>query len=232
MKLLNFEGDKNLVATMEFFRKVNTSIKKEHGFAFNMDAPKTAQAFKVNDKKSKFDGREIRLNATVPNEELFTLAQELVKSADEPFSARKVFATDNSFHEGSQTIGFDVMAEGGEAKLVASGRTTPTIPRADLTVGRNLSHVGKLMSAIEVSRDDVQQMDLRGARGFAPFVDLMQEKLTLARKHITRAEDQIVWLGGDIENATGAEVQGLFNRLSTTAADFNAAAPSHGQAIG
>ncbi len=232
MKILNFEKDKQLNSAMRYFHKINNAIKIEHGQAFDFDPPKDPNAtFKVNDKNSKFNDREIKMNVTIPSEELFSLAQELVKSADEPFAARQVFKVDNSFHEGSQTIGFDVEVEEGEAKLVASGRTTPTIPRADFKIGRTLNHVGKIMTAIEVNRDDVQQMDLRGARGLGPFVDLMQGKLAKARKHVDRLEDSIVWLGGDIENATGAEVQGLFNRLSTNSADFDQDAPTHGKRV-
>ncbi len=229
MKILNFEHDKQLNNAMDLFRKVNEMIAQVHGEGFNFDPPKNGGTFKVHDEKNKYNGYEVKLNVSVPNEELFSLSQELVKAADEPFAARQVFATDSSFHVGSQTIGFDVEVEEGEAKLVASGRTTATIPRADFKIGRNLSHVGKMMSAIEVTRDDVQQMDLRGARGFAPMVDLMQGKLEKARKHIQRLEDSIVWLGGDIENATGNEIQGMFNRLSTSSADFLGTAPTHGK---
>ncbi len=230
MRILNFKDDPQLKAAMGFFRKVNSSIKEVHGINFDMDAPKSSDAtMKFNQKGHPFDGREIRLNAEVPSEELFSLAQELTKSADEPFAARKVFGVDTSFHPGSQTVGFDVMAEGGEAKLVASGRTTPTVPKADIAIGRNLSHVGKIMTSMEVTRDAVQQMDLRGARNLGRFVDLMQEKLMTGRKHIDRAEDQIAWLGGDIEGATGGEIQGLFNRLSVAPADYDSKSPTHGR---
>jgi hypothetical protein len=231
-KILNLQYDPQMVGFMDLCRRINASIKKIHGAAFNMDAPKrTDLTFKINDKNSKYDGREVRLNDTVPNEELFTLAQELVKAADEPFSARSVFATDNSFHVGSQTIGFDVLAKNGEAKIVATGRTTPTVPRSGIAIGRNLQHVGKIMTSIEVTRDDLQQMDLRGDRGFAPLISLMEEKLQAAREDIFKAEDSIVWMGGNLEGQSGGEIQGVFNRLSTTSGDYSGNTPTHGKRV-
>lgn len=230
-RILNFTNDLQMREAMVFFHTVNSAVKKLHPqkLGYNLEPSQGVDSFTVRDKNSRFNNRKVRLNATVPNEELFSLAQELVKAADEPFAARTVFELDNSFHEGSQTIGYDVEIEQGEAKLVASGRTASTIPRADFKVGRTLQHVGKLMSGIEVTRDDMQLLALRRDRGMSPFVDLMQGKLRLARKHISRMEDSIVWLGGDIENTTDGEVQGLFNRLSITSGDFTGKAPSHGQ---
>lgn len=231
MQVLNFQNDRKLNQAMKFFRKVNESIIEEHGQGFDMDAPKNGGHFVVNDTNSKFNGAHVKLNATVPSQEMFSLSQELVKSADEPFSARKVFAVDNGFHEGSKTVGFDVETESGEAKLVATGQTAKTISRADFRIGRNLNFVGKIMTSIEVTRDDVQEMDLRGKQGLAPFVDLMGGKLEKARKHIQRAEDQIAWLGGDIENTSDGEVPGLFNRLSTVPSDFNDSTPAFGKRV-
>lgn len=230
-KILNVSKDKQLLSAMGLFIKVNAKVKEAHGQGFSaFDAPQgTDNFFTVQDEKSKYNGRKIRLNADIPNAELFSLAQELVKAADEPFAAREIFAVDNSFHEGSPAVGFDVEVEQGEAQIIAPGRTSAAIPKADFKIGRTLQNVGKIPSAIDVTRDDVQQMDLRGDRGLGPFVDLMQNKLRLSRKHISRLEDQVIFMGGNLEGSSTGEIQGLFNRFSTTSGDFLGNAPTHGQ---
>ena len=65
-----------------------------HGDDCKIDLEPKKGSFKCN-------GQDIKFNTTYPNEEIFSVAQEFVRPADEPFAAEKVFEVDSSYHEGS-----------------------------------------------------------------------------------------------------------------------------------
>lgn len=231
-KPINFSRNENVVNFMDLAHKINALTKRVHGFEFNLKVNEKhdGKFFTVNDKNSPFDGRKVRLNATLPNQELFSVAQELVRPADEPFAAREIFSVDTSFHEGSQTVGYDVIQEGGEATLIPTGRTNVDIEKADAAVGRRLQAVGKIANYIEVTRDDIQAFDLRRDRGLGPLVSLLEEKLRIARKNISRTEDAIVWAGGRLKSGGAVnEIEGFLDRFSTTTADSQGSNPQSGR---
>ena len=109
-QVLSFEGNELLNNFIGTAQRINNQIEKIHGKAakLNLDAPQGNKHFTFKGKSERLNGRKIRLNSTVPNEELFSVAQELVRPADEPFSARDIFEVDSSFNAGSQEIGYDV----------------------------------------------------------------------------------------------------------------------------
>ena len=232
-KPISFERNTNMNNFMGLARKINEMVKQETGESFNLDVKERHKGkyFTVQDKKSKFNGRKIKLNSTVPSEELFSIAQELVKPKDEPFAAREIFGIDSSYHEGSQTIGYDVIQEGGRATLIAAGsRGTTDIRQSDATVGRRLQSVGKIATFIEVTRDDLQIFDLRRDRGLGPLVSLLEEKLRIARKNVSRTEDAIVWAGGKLKTGGATnEIEGFLDRFSTTLSNSAGSNPSAGR---
>ena len=219
-QVISFAGDPLLDNFNGLVKRVNNLVGQVHGQAsmFNIEAPQGNQYFTFEGKSKKLNGKKIRLNATVPNAELFSLAQELVKPADEPFSARDIFDVDSSFNAGSQEIGFDVVAREGKALLVATGTAPNTIPRSDVSISRELQSVGKIMGIVQVTRDDIQLLQLRRDRGIGPLVDLLSEKLDTVRENISRAEDQIIWEGGEIDVTNGFEIKGLKNFFGSGAA--------------
>lgn len=231
-KYINFSRNANMVNFMELAHKVNAFIKKEHGVGLDLEVKERHKGkhFTVNDKDSPFYGRKVRLNSTVPNQELFSIAQELVRPKDEPFVAREIFATDTSFHEGSQEVGYDVIQEGGRATLIPTGRTNVDIRKSDATVGRRLQPVGKIATYIEVTRDDIQLFDLRRDRGLGPLISLLEEKLRIARKNVSRTEDAIIFAGGRLKGDNVVnEIEGFLDRFSTTLTDSAGANPQQGR---
>jgi hypothetical protein len=232
---LDFSRSGKINTFMGFVHKVNSLI----GDTFGKDAmynlkPKEnliGKTFKFEDSKSKFNGRDIVINATIPSEEIFSLAQELVRPADEPFSAREALAVDDSFHVGSREVGFDVLSQNGRALLRPAGNSNGNeTPKSDISLGRNLSAVGKIDTYMEVSRDELQALDLRNDRGMGPLVDLMSEKLTTARKSVSRVEDQLVWQGGSFDDSAETnEIPGLLDSFSTTSSLYEGNNPSKGK---
>lgn len=233
MNKLDFSQNERLNNFMGFVHKINSVIGEIHGKdkMFNLKPREDIKSFKVEDKKSKYNGREIVVNATTPSEELFSLASELVRPADEPFAAREIFAVDESFHQGSKEIGFDILAETGRAALTPTGNSNgQNIPKADVNIGRNFSPVGKISNYMEVSRDELQGVELRNDRGMGPLVDLISEKLTVARKNIFRIEDNIAFQGASFDDSQIAnEIPGYFDSFSTNAADYEGDSPSKGK---
>ena len=228
-EILNFERDGRFKSFMDTVHRINRAVEMIHGERFDLKPGNGT--FKANLKSIGLGDREveIRMNDTVPNSELFSLAAELVRPADEQFKARQIFEVDSSYHEGSQTVGFDIINESGEAKLVATGRSTTNVPKAGASVSRELQAVGKLMAELEVVRDDIQLMSLRRDRGISPLVDMLQEKIRIARKNIARQEDYIIWTGGNIEGIAGGRVNGVFDFFSTTSGDYSGSAPTKGK---
>lgn len=217
-------------AILSTAHRVNAQIKTEFGEQFQFDLRPRQGHFEINDKDHKYNGYNVRYNAVIPNTELFSLATQLVRAKDEPFAARKVFKIDSSYHVGSQTIGYDILVEQGEAKLIAAGRAGGSeIPQADASIDRELQNVGKISNYFTITRDDIQQMDLRNARGMGPLVDLLSEKMRTARKNISRVEDSIIWTGGNIAGVAASKIQGIFDFFSTTSGDFTGAQPTKGQ---
>lgn len=230
-QIYNVENDPRIQAFGSLVHQINNAIGKIHGDRAKFDLTPKQGTFlhKKRNSKGEIVGEyTIRYNSYVPNEELFSLAQDLIRPADEPFSARNIFSTDSSFHPGSQTIGFDVISEEGKAELVATGQTMQDIPEADATVSRNLQPVGKLAAFIKVTRDDMQQMALRNDRGLGPLIDLMQEKLRIARKNIARQEDFVVWAGGRVKGAA-TNILGVFDFISTDSNLNSGNAPTKGR---
>ena len=221
------KGDPTLRNFMGMVTKVNEAIKDEHGQGVKIHEDSGFCEMDVVRRNGKTENVKIKYNAVVPNQELFSVAQELVRAADEPFAARSVFAIDSSFAVGSQTVAYDVIAEEGEAKLVAVGETSGDIPEADASVGRRLQAVGKISSMIKITRDDIQLLQLRRDRGMGPLLDLMTEKLRVARKNVDRREDEIIWNGAKIAAST-TKIQGYFDRFTTTFADASGNAPAFG----
>lgn len=233
-KFIDFSKDpytrKFMSAIISTAKRVNAQIAVEHGEEYMFDLEPRQGSFTIDDKDSKFNGYEVRFNAVIPNQELFSLASELVRAKDEPFAARRVFKLDSSFHVGSQTIGFDILVEQGEAKLHAAGRPAGSeITQADAKIDRELQNVGKISNYISITRDDVQQMDLRNSRGLGPLVDLLSEKLRTARKNISRAEDSIIWTGGNISGVSASKIKGIFDFFSTSSGDFLGSQPTKGR---
>lgn len=229
-KILDFTHDPHLRAFNTFVQRVNAMVAREYGRGLDLsrDIGKTFTT-ELTDYRGNSSKVEIRLNDTVPNAELFSLAMELVRPADEPFSARSIFEADGSFHEGSQTVGYDLVNEHGEAKLVATGRTASAIPRASTSIDRVVQAVVKIMAELEVTRDDIQQLNLRNDRGLAPLVDLLQEVIQGARKNIARQEDYILWTGGNIEGIAAGRLNGLMDFFSSVSGDYSGSAPTKGQ---
>lgn len=217
-------------AILSTARKVNAQIVNEFGEEYQFDLRPRQGHFTIDDKDNKFNGYSVRYNATIPNTELFSLASELVRAKDEPFAARKVFKIDSSFHVGSQTIGYDILVEEGEAKLIAAGRAGGSeIPQADASIDRELQNVGKIANYFVIPRDDIQQMDLRNSRGLGPLVNLLSEKMRTARKNISRQEDSIIWTGGNISGVQASKIQGIFDFFSTDSNLFTGSQPTKGQ---
>lgn len=233
-KFIDFSKDpytrKFMAALISTAQRVNAQVVREFGEEYQFDLEPRQGYFTIEDKEHKYNGYNVRYNAVIPNTELFSLATELVRAKDEPFAARRVFKIDSSFHVGSQTIGFDILIEHGEAKLHAAGRPAGSeITQADASVDRELQNVGKISNYISITRDDVQQLDLRNNRGLGPLVDLLSEKLRTARKNISRAEDSIIWTGGNIAGVKASKIKGIFDFFSTTEADFIGPQPTKGR---
>lgn len=230
---LNFSQSAPWKALLGFMMRVNQAVIEEHGQGFKgLEFNGKEDTFTCDNPNSRFNGKLIRLNSTVPNAELFSLASELVYPMDEAFEARNAFAIDESFHPGSQQIGYDVVSEQGKAKLVPIGQNSASdTPKADASIGRKFSAVGKIQNFYEVTRDEIQELSLRNDRGLSPLIDLMSFKMDTARKNIARVEDQLVWLGGSFSQtpADDKEIPGYLDSFSTSSALYDGNTPSKGK---
>jgi hypothetical protein len=209
-------------------RRINAAIGELHGEDKMVDLDRDIDKV-VTVKKLNGDPIKLRLNSALPTAELFSVAQTLVRPADEPFAMAQIFKEDSSFVPGSDAVGYDVIQEQGEAKLVATGRTLEVVPKVDFTAGRALNSVGKIMGMVEVKRDDIQRMALRNTRGIGPIIELMAEKMRIAQKAIDRQEDWIMAAGGILEGAAAGNLPGLKDYFSTNSAEFDISSPTKGK---
>lgn len=209
--------------------RINESIKINHGerYMFDLRPKHEGSTFKV--KNLKGQDMEVRSNAIVPSEEIFTISQELVRQADEPFAAREVFEEDTSFHPGSREVGFDVLSETGEASLVAVSEEDPAVQQGSVRLDRNFQPVCKIAQVVSVTRDEIQYMDLRQDRGLSPLVDLLSEKLGTGRKNIDRVEDRLIWKGAEIKGVAGGRILGVDDFMSNILAEYGGSAASKGK---
>lgn len=208
--------------------KINDAIGEAHGERYKFDLkPRHNGTFKTRNLKG--EPMEVRINAIVPSEEIFTISQELVRQADEPFAAREVFEEDNSFHPGSREVGFDVLSETGEASLVAVTDEEPAVGTGSVRLDRNFQPVCKIAQAVSITRDEIQYMELRQDRGLSPLVDLMTEKLNVAKKNIDRVHDRLIWKGAEIKGVAGGRILGVADFMSTNPAEYNGNAATRGK---
>jgi len=240
---LNLSRNSGVVNFMSFVKTVCNAVENLHGVKLKghtFDESKGEnQTFEVkedtilrlNGKNVNVKGYQVRMNTTIPNAELFSLAQELVRPADETFAGRDVFTVDDSFHEGSEEIGYDVLSENGRAILVPTGQSAGSnTPKANVSLGRKLNPVGKIQNFMEVSRDELQKLNLRNDRGMGPVISLIEEKLATARKNVLRAEDHIIWQGGSFDDSAETnEIPGFFDSFSTNASEYEGNNPSKGK---
>jgi hypothetical protein len=214
---------------IELAHRINEAIGKTHGERYMFDLRPRHDGGTFKTKNLKGEPMEVRINAIVPSEEIFTISQELVRQADEPFAAREVFEEDTSFHPGSREVGFDVLSETGEASLVAVTEEDPAVMQANVRIDRNFQPVCKIAQAVSITRDEIQYMDLRQDRGLSPLVDLMTEKLSTAKKNIDRVHDRLIWKGAEIKGVAGGRILGVGDFLSTDPALNSGSAPSKGR---
>lgn len=228
-KILDFSNTSIAKGVIDMAHRINAAIEKEHGpqFKFDLTPRHNGQTFKTKNRRG--EDIEVRTNAIIPSEEIFSISQELVRQADEPFAAREVFEEDTSFHPGSREVGFDVLSETGEASLVAVGELNPAVQQANATIGRNFQPVCKIASAVSITRDEIQFLDLRQDRGLSPLVDLMTEKLTTGKKNNDRVHDRLVWMGAEIKGSAGGRIAGVRDFLSNDPLLNASAAPSKGR---
>lgn len=226
--VLDYSQNRIAQGVISLAHKINDAIKKEHGekYAFDLTPRYNGQTFKTRNLKG--EEIQVRINAVIPNEEIFAISQEIVRAADEPFAAREVFEEDTSFHVGAREVGFDVLSDSGEGGLVAVSELDPILPRADVRIDRNFQPVVKIGAVVSITRDDIQAMELRADRGLAPLVDLMTEKLTAARKNIERTHDRLIWKGAEIKGQAG-RIKGVDDYLSTNANEYDGDAPTKGK---
>lgn len=207
-------------------KRINDFIIEEHGKHSAFDfRPKYKGTFKT---KSVVTGEdiEVKLNASMPSPELLSLSQTLVRPSDEPLAALKIFKEKTDYHPGSREVGFDVLTDTGEATIVAIGDGNPSIDNAEIVLGRNLQPVCKIAQGIEITRDDVQAMDLRRDRGWAPLVDLVNEKTQAKIKNMDRAHDRLVWNGAEIKGVAGGRILGVKDFKGTDVNNFMSEAPT------
>ena len=76
-----------------------------------------------------------------------------------------MFEQETGYAPGSEAVGVDIVTETGEAKIVAPSVGTPVTPLADINVGRRLQSVAQLWAGIQVTRNQIQKIDLRNDRG-------------------------------------------------------------------
>lgn len=228
-KILDFSNTSIAKGVIDLAHRINAAIEKEHGkqFTFDLTPRHNGQTFKT--RNSRGEEIEVRTNAIIPSEEIFTISQELVRQADEPFAAREVFEEDTSFHPGSREVGFDVLTETGEASLVAVGEVNPAVQQANATIGRNFNPVCKIAQAVSITRDEIQFLDLRQDRGLSPLVDLMTEKLNTGKKNMDRVHDRLVWMGAEIKGSVGGRIVGVNDYLSGDPLLNASDAPSKGR---
>lgn len=224
----DFSNNKVARGVIALAHRINEAIEKEHGkqYCFDLKPKNEGGTFKV--KNLKGEQMEVRSNAIVPSEEIFTISQELVRSADEPFAAREVFEEDTSFHPGSREVGFDVLSETGEASLVAVGEVNPAVQQGSVRLDRNFQPVCKIAQVVSVTRDEIQYMDLRQDRGLSPLVDLMTEKLNTGKKNIDRVHDRLIWKGAEIKGVAGGRILGVDDFMSNNPAEYDGNAASKG----
>ena len=230
MKPIDFSENPIMARVTQFAKAINSQVAEIHGRrnSFKLDAPKGDNLY-FTTRNSKGEQIQVRLNAVVPSEELFTVAQELVRAADEPFASREVFPEDTGFHPGSREIAYDVLTDQGEAEAVAIGPVTPAVTQADVVIGRKFQPTCKIPQTVTVTRDDMQLLDMRQDRRLSPLVDLMNEKLLTGKKNIERTHDRLIWQGAEIRGAAAGRILGFADFMSTNSANYNGNAPTAGK---
>ncbi len=217
--------------TMELVKAVNAQIGEVHGKSamIDLEPRHNGQTFKAKHSRTG-ETIEVRMNAAVPNDELFSLSQRLVEPKFEQFQMLNVFEQDASFHVGSETVGVDIVTETGEAKIVAPGQDNPNITLSDVNVGRRLQSVAQLWAGVTVTRNQIQKVSLRNDRGQGPVLDFIAKVQATARRNIDRGLDDLVANGSHIEGLVAGNILGLKDNFSTNSALYSGNAPSKGQA--
>jgi len=222
MKPIDFSNNPIMRRVNELAKAINAGVMREQPGVrgFKLDAPSRGDMY-FDTENTRGEKIRVRLNAVVPSQELFSVAQELVRSADEPFASRDVFPEDTGFHPGSREIAYDVLTDQGEAEAVAIGPATPAVTAADVVIGRKFQPTCKIPQTVTVTRDDMQLLDMRQDRGLSPLVDLMNEKLLTAKKNIERTHDRIVWQGAEIRGVAAGRILGFKDFVSTDSSAYN-----------
>lgn len=230
MKPIDFSSNPIMRRVNELAKAINAGVMREQPGVrgFKLEAPSRGDMY-FDTENTRGEKIRVRLNAVVPSQELFSVAQELVRSADEPFASREVFPEDTGFHPGSREIAYDVLTDQGEAEAVAIGPATPAVTAADVVIGRKFQPTCKIPHTVTVTRDDMQLLDMRQDRGLSPLVDLMNEKLLTAKKNIERTHDRIVWQGAEIRGVAAGRILGFKDFVSTDSSAYNGNAPTAGK---
>jgi hypothetical protein len=229
-EVIDYSNNQIAVHTMDLVRRINEQIGVVHGKHCMLDlTPRKNGTFKA---KSVVDGRdiEVRINATVPNDELFSISQRFVEPKFEEYQMLNVFAKDTSFNVGSETVGIDIISETGEAKIVAAGQDNPNITLTDINIGRRLQSVAQLWAGITVTRNQIQKIQMRNDRGQGPTLDFITRVMTAARRNMDRAHDDLIANGSHIEGLVAGNIPGLKDEFSDDSALYNGNAPSKGKA--
>ncbi len=227
----DYTGHPVVENTMALVREINKQIGEVHGkhAMLDLEPRHNGSTFKTRLRASG-EEVEIRCNASVPNDELFSLSQRFVEPKFEQFQMLNVFKKDASFHVGSETVGIDIISESGEAKVVSAGQDNPTLSLSNMRVGRRLQSVAQIWAGITVTRNQIQKIQLRNDRGQGPALDFIAKVMEAARRNMDRTHDDIIANGTHIEGLVAGNIVGLKDEFSTDSALYGGNTPSKGKA--
>ncbi len=230
--VVEFDGSHPVIGgAMNLVRAINNQIGEVHGKRAMLDLEPRRNGSYFETKHTKTGEKlKVRINAFVPNDELFSLAQRFVDPKFEQFKMLEVFEQETGYSPGSEAVGVDIVTETGEAKIVAPGLDNPTIPLSDINIGRRLQSVAQLWAGVTVTRNQIQKIDLRNDRGQGPALDFIARVMQTARRNIDRSLDDLIANGSHIEGLVAGNILGLKDNFSSDSALYSGNAPSKGKA--
>lgn len=231
-RVLEFNENHPVVGgTMDLVRAINNQIGIVHGKSAMLDLEPRRNGSYFETKHTKTGEKiKVRINSTVPNDELFSLSQRFVEPKFEQFKMLEVFEQETGYAPGSEAVGVDIVTETGEAKIVAPSVGSPITPLADINIGRRLQSVAQLWAGVRVTRNQIQKIDLRNDRGQGPALDFVARVQMTARRNIDRALDDLIANGSHIEGLVAGNILGLKDNFSTDSTKYSGNAPSKGKA--